>query len=176
MNKQSVYLCASTVITLSVILLLQLSESSANAADRNWRYNEHGRNIDIDICVMCTQPGPAGPQGEPGPQGPKGDTGDSGPPGPEKELQVRHVTSEVVTIPGNPPGTITTIFTECADDEIVVGGGYSTSYWGGIIAGNAKFSPWVTESSTDNGWLVEYTPRSQNPVNVQAFAECAKLV
>lgn len=26
-----------------------------DATDRSWRYNEHGRNIDVDICVMCTQ-------------------------------------------------------------------------------------------------------------------------
>ena len=43
-------------------------------SDRSWRYNEHDRSI--DICVMCTQPGPHGP---PDPQGPKGDTDDIGP-------------------------------------------------------------------------------------------------
>jgi len=85
MNKPGISLCFSVVIIVSVVLLLPSSESPANAADRNWRFDEHGRNIDIDICVMCTQPGPQGPQGpqgEPGPQGPKGDTGDTGPQGP----------------------------------------------------------------------------------------------
>lgn len=83
MNKLDVYLGVSVSLTLTVLLLLPSFESPADATDRNWRYGEHGRNIEIDICVMCTQPGPAGPQGEAGPQGPKGDTGDTGPPGPQ---------------------------------------------------------------------------------------------
>lgn len=86
MNKPDVYLSISMAVTLTVVLLLSSFESSANAADRNWRYNEHGRNIDIDICVMCTQPGsqgPQGPKGDTGPQGPQGLTGPQGEPGPQ---------------------------------------------------------------------------------------------
>lgn len=82
MNRASLVLCASIAFSLSVILFLPSSESEGNATDRNWRYNEHGRNIDIDICVMCTQPGPQGPQG---PQGPPGEQGPEGPPGPPAE-------------------------------------------------------------------------------------------
>jgi hypothetical protein len=44
--------------------------------------------------------GPRGPPGPQGPQGDKGDTGDTGPrgpPGPDKELQVRTVSSSIVT-------------------------------------------------------------------------------
>ena len=48
------YLCAFAFVIMSVVLLLPATESPANATDRNWRYGEHGRNIDIDICVMCT--------------------------------------------------------------------------------------------------------------------------
>ena len=40
-----------------------------NASDRSWRYNAHGTNIDIDICIKCESPIP----GPPGPQGPTGE-------------------------------------------------------------------------------------------------------
>ncbi|MGH9984933.1 MAG: hypothetical protein ACRD8W_13365 [Nitrososphaeraceae archaeon] len=82
MNKLDVYLGVSVAVTLAVVLLLPSFDSSANATDRSWRYGEHGRNIDIDICVMCTQPGPRGPQGLTGPKGDTGDTGVQGPQGP----------------------------------------------------------------------------------------------
>jgi hypothetical protein len=88
MNKNYIYVCVFAFVIMSIALLLPATESPVNATDRSWRYGEHGRNIDIDICVMCTQPGPAGPPGPEGPQGiqgpagPQGDTGPQGPPGP----------------------------------------------------------------------------------------------
>lgn len=85
MNKPEVYLCVSVVIILSVVLLLPSPGSEANATDRDWRYDAHDRNIDIDICVMCTQPGPPGPHGEQGPPGEQGPVGPQGPPGPATE-------------------------------------------------------------------------------------------
>lgn len=81
-----------------------LSFSPVDASrDSSWRYDAHGRSIDIDICIRCDSPipgspgpqgpagppGPQGPEGEPGPQGEtgsKGDTGEQGiqgPPGPQ---------------------------------------------------------------------------------------------
>jgi hypothetical protein len=60
--------------------------SAPAGASSSWRYDEHGRNIDIDICVRCTSatPGPQGPPGPPGQQGfqgPPGEVGPQGPPG-----------------------------------------------------------------------------------------------
>ena len=43
----------------------------------------HERNIDIDICIRCTQPGPPGPPGQQGPAGPQGPEGSQGPQGEE---------------------------------------------------------------------------------------------
>jgi hypothetical protein len=75
-------------VLVAVAATFLLLSSSAGAT--SWRYDEHGRNIDIDICIRCDSPipGPPGPQGEqgpqgpPGPEGPKGNTGDPGPEGP----------------------------------------------------------------------------------------------
>jgi Collagen triple helix repeat (20 copies) len=67
------------LLTVATVFLLL----SSNADATSWRYDEHGRNIDIDICIRCEFPipGPPGPQGPPGEQGPKGDTGATGPQG-----------------------------------------------------------------------------------------------
>jgi len=58
MDKHGFYLFISLAITITVVLLLPSFESHANAVDRNWRYNEHDRNVDIDICVACESPIP----------------------------------------------------------------------------------------------------------------------
>ena len=82
------------VIVAALFLLL-----SSPVGASSWRYDQHGRNIDIDICVHCDSPipgppgpqGPPGEQGEPGPQGEQGEKGDrgetgpTGPPGPSIE-------------------------------------------------------------------------------------------
>ena len=70
------------------LILLSSTASSVDATSRDWRFDARTRSIDIDICVMCTQPGPPGPQGEQGPQGipgSKGPAGPQGPPGPQGE-------------------------------------------------------------------------------------------
>jgi len=176
MNKIGI-LYVSASIGLSLILLLQVSESPANAADREWRFNEHGRNIDIDICVMCTQTGPQGPQGEPGPQGP---------PGPDKELQVRTVVGDSQEVQSGDFVAATAI---CDPDEVVTGGGATTSYVSG--EGSNVVNPSITEvgaplNPTDgwsgapldapNGWWFLYENPGPEPVTIAALAECAKLI
>jgi hypothetical protein len=56
----------SIVIGLSIILFYAVAAAPVSASNsHDWRFNAHGRSIDIDICIRCT--GPPGPQGPPGP-------------------------------------------------------------------------------------------------------------
>lgn len=99
MNKSDFYLSVPIVIALTAaVLLLPSFDYSVDATDRNWRYNEHGRNIDVDICVMCTQPGPQGPPGPKGDTGDIGPQGEQGPLGPATELPIGTLTVVVKTI------------------------------------------------------------------------------
>jgi hypothetical protein len=101
------------LVTIATLFLLL----SPTADATSWRYDAHGRNIDIDICVRCESPipGPPGPQGPPGEQGPagpqgeKGDKGDTGPQGPagppaEPPTGIVSVVVEQICRPGGVPG------------------------------------------------------------------------
>lgn len=122
MNKHDVYLSVSIPVTLTVVLLLPSFESSANATDRTWRYNEHGRNIDVEICLRCTQPGPQGPKGETGEQGPQGIQGEQGPSGSVENLKIKttpRISEQMIIQPGaNDFATAS-----CNSNEILTGGG-----------------------------------------------------
>ncbi|MGH9953039.1 MAG: hypothetical protein ACRD5J_15590, partial [Nitrososphaeraceae archaeon] len=70
------------LVTVATVLLLL--SSTASASSSSWRYDQHGRNIDIDICIRCESP-------IPGPQGPPGPPGEQGPPGKDSNMQGKGV-------------------------------------------------------------------------------------
>jgi len=115
--------------------------------------------------------GPAGPQGDTGPQGPQGVQGEQGPTGPDKELQVRTVLGDLVTVPPQARGHVNA---QCASDEVVTGGGMEVQDEINVINptigdnGSPPFNP--------NMWRAIYDNPGPQPVVVRAFAECAKLV
>ena len=85
------FVIVGVLITVATIFLLLSSSVSASSS---WRYDQHGRNIDIDICIRCDSPilGPPGPQGPPGEQGPSGPQGPPGPQGPAGDTRQTIIT------------------------------------------------------------------------------------
>jgi hypothetical protein len=94
--------------------------------------------------------GPAGPKGDTGatgsqgPQGPQGIQGIQGPAGPDKELQVRSVAGNSVTIPSGQTRTATA---SCDPDEVVTGGGIRVvdGYKYGKSNTRLPRNPWFTK-------------------------------
>lgn len=123
-------------------------------------------------------PGPPGPQGPQGEQGPRGDTGatglqgpqgEQGPPGPDKELQVRQVIGNTETVERQ--GFSKAV---CDSDEVATGGGatYAMS-----VFGPNEINPTISDYATlDNGWEAFALNPGPNPMIIEAYAECAKLV
>lgn len=148
------------------------------------------------FCSVDGQPGPQGPPGPPGPQGPKGDTGNTGPPGPQgsigpqgeqgpqgaqgiqgeqgppgpdKELQVREVFGDSMIVP---PGGHGVAFVECGPDEVVTGGGFQHV----MSSNDNEINPSVVSASFGNEWFTSVFNPGPNPMTINAFAECAKLI
>jgi hypothetical protein len=113
------------------------------------------------------------PPGPPGPQGPPGTPGEQGPPGPDKELQVRTVSGDTVSVPSSETRTATAT---CASDEFATGGGYFVQGPGTLTAMEPTIDDFGTPITAPNTWSVEYSNPFSASVNIQAHAECAKLV
>ena len=114
--------------------------------------------------------GQQGPPGPAGPQGPKGDAGKQGLPGPDKELQVRTVDGDEVVAQ---PNVLTIVVTECAEDELATGRGIGRQSTSGDNPGLQDHRIPTNDPTT---WELRYLNPGPNPVDIQAFAECAKLV
>jgi hypothetical protein len=106
--------------------------------------------------------------GAPGPAGPKGDPGA---PGPDKILTSREVPGDLKS--GGPQSFITA-FANCGSGEVITGGGYGVSPQGlGVeffVDSNKR------DNDGSNSWFVEIFNNSSGTLNLEAFAECAKLV
>jgi hypothetical protein len=114
--------------------------------------------------------GASGPQGPPGPQGPQGIQGIQGPAGPDKELQVRSVVGNSVTIPSGQTRTATA---SCDSDEVVTGGGIR------VVDGINTVNPthvFQGIHGSPNTFELTYTNIGGGEATIQVFAECAKLV
>jgi hypothetical protein len=110
-------------------------------------------------------PGPAGPAGPPGPKG------DPGQPGPNKVLTTR----EVIGDPKDGgPQTFITAFANCADDEVITGGGYAVTPAGLGVGFFVNLDKRANDGS--NSWSVEIFNNSSLTLSLSAVAECAKLV
>ena len=115
-------------------------------------------------------PGNTGPQGPAGPQGSQGVQGAQGPPGPDKELQVRSVAGNTVSIPSGQTRTATA---SCNSDEVVTGGGVR------VVDGINTVNPTHTFQGihgSPNTFELTYTNIGGGEASIQVFAECAKLV
>lgn len=128
--------------------------------------------------------GPQGPQGvegiqgekgEQGEQGPAGPQGMQGPPGPDKSLSVRQAFSDRIIIPSGATRIAQAI---CAPDELVTGGGYDI---GGLAAVNQNNYDVVSLAVPGGNnpsitWQVEVHNYGPFQMEIQAYAECGKLV
>jgi hypothetical protein len=153
-----IFIIVGVLITVATIFLLLTSYADASSS---WRYDQHSRNIDIDICIRCESPipGPPGPQGETGPQG---EQGIQGPPGPEQEIVVRQVE-------GNPVGSGLQSVVTCSSDEVVTGGGF-------LITGDVGTATVFKNRAEGNSWVVSGSgPVGPAPSVFQAYAECTDL-
>lgn len=177
MIKNYVLLCASFIVLL-VILLLQALESPANAEYSNNQaqslVNECG--LDESSGINCVANGPqtqADGSATATPiisnAGGQGQQGQPGLPGPDKELQVRQVIGNTETVEGQ--GLSKAV---CDSDEVVSGGGatYAMSDFG-----PNEINPTISDYATlDNGWEAFALNHGPNPMTIEAYAECAKLV
>jgi hypothetical protein len=78
-------------------------------------------------------------------------------------------------VTAQPGGQITTAVAECADDELATGGGIlSTSTDNNIV--NPAWQHRGIPLSDPTTWELNYANPAQDPVQIQAYAECAKLV
>jgi hypothetical protein len=102
-----------------------------------------------------------------GPQGVQGIQGEQGPPGPDKELQVREEFGETVTVA---PGENGFAPAECNPDEVVTGGGFQ------YVESDNERNPSIASFSIGDGWVISAFNPGPNPMPINAFAECAKLV
>lgn len=86
----------------------------------------------------------------------------------DKEIQVRTVLSDRVTVPS---GGNAVVEAECAPDEVVTGGG--TLY----ADLNNEVNPNLVDGSTsDTSWGYGIQNPGPNDVDIQIYAQCAKLV
>jgi hypothetical protein len=145
------------VTAASVFLLLS---SNVDASSSSWRYDAHGRNIDIDICVRCESP-------IPGPPGPPGPPGEQGPPGPSQQFTVRTIGVLETEIPSDTEKTAEVL---CLSDETAISGSF------GII-GNTDGIESLNEGLTDtNGYFIDIDNGGKDSIFVNVFVTCAKLV
>ena len=117
-------------------------------------------------------PGVPGAPGAPGAQGPQGIQGEQGLPGPDKDLQVRTVTGNLVNVPSSQLGISTAL---CAVDEVATGGGMFLRKFGTDIGLSSVLDVGLP-TAQPNSWEVSYENPGPDVVQIQAFAECAKLV
>ena len=113
--------------------------------------------------------GPQGPQGLTGAQGPQGIQGEQGPPGSDKVLNVRQVTSSIMTLQSGQSGTVRAA---CASDELVTGGGFLIE---GVNAGNQYNYDLTSKAESSSTWVIDAHNYGPFLFNIQAYAECSKL-
>ncbi|MGB7665367.1 MAG: hypothetical protein WBL67_21730 [Nitrososphaeraceae archaeon] len=68
-----------------------------------------------------------------------------------------------------------TAFARCAADELATGGGTGESFSGNTV-NPGPVRDFGTPDANPTMWQFEYSNPGPSPVNLQAFAECAKLV
>ena len=93
------------------------------------------------------------------------------PPGPDEELQTRVVVGASGQVGGGSTRSTSAI---CASDEVVTGGGSEVTSGGNLI--NPTHRDFAEPTNDPDRWTVTATNPGPNPIEIRAFAVCAKLV
>ena len=109
---------------------------------------------------------PSGPRPPPGQQFPPV------PPGLNEELQTRVVVGAFGQVAGD--GSTRSTSAICASDEVVTGGGSEVTSGGNLI--NPTHRDFAEPTNDPDRWTVTATNPGPNPIQIRAFAVCAKLV
>jgi hypothetical protein len=156
------------LISISVIVLMsvptpQLSSmivANGNTAETNNVYAQF----------------PLGPRPPPGqqfpPVPPPGQQFPPVPPVLDEELQTRVVVGAFGRVEGD--GSTSSRSAICASDEVVTGGGSEVTSGGNLI--NPTHRNYAEPTNNPDRWTVTVTNPGPNPIDIRAFAVCAKLV
>ena len=117
---------------------------------------------------------PTGPRPPPGqqfpPVPPPGQQFPPVPPGLDEELQTRVVVGASGQVGGGSTSSRSAI---CASDEVVTGGGSEVTSGGNLI--NPTHRDFAEPTNDPDRWTVTATNPGPNPIEIRAFAVCAKL-
>lgn len=111
-------------------------------------------------------PGMTGPPGAPGPAGPAGEQGPTGPPGPAGPNVLSQVHVVVATSPLAPSVNVTA---QCPAGEQVISGGFNVS---GEQDRAFVSVPSTSVGTIPDGWRVQASSASLQPIQISAFALC----
>ncbi len=107
----------------------------------------------------------------PGPRPPPGQQFPPVPLGLDEELQTRVVVGAFGQVEGRSTSSRSAI---CASDEVVTGGGSEVTSGGNLI--NPTHRDYAEPTNNPDRWTVTITNPGPNPIDIRAFAVCAKLV
>lgn len=94
------------------------------------------------------------------------------PPELDEELQTRVVVGAFGQVEGD--GSTSSRSAICASDEVVTGGGSEITSGGNLI--NPTHRNYPERANNQDRWTVTVTNPGPNPIDIRAFAVCAKLV
>ena len=156
------------LISISVIVLI-----SASTTQLSSMIMENGSTAASDNVYAQFPPGPRPPPGQQFPPGPPpGQQFPPLPPGIDEELQTRVVVGAFGQVEGD--GSTSSRSAICASDEVVTGGGSEVTSGGNLI--NPTHRDYAEPTNDPDRWTVTVTNPGPNPIDIRAFAVCAKLV
>lgn len=154
------------LISISAIVLISVS-----AAQLSSIMTEYDSTTASDSVYAQFPPGPRPPPGQQFPPAPPGQFPPL-PPGTDVKLQTRIVVGAFGQVEGD--GSTTSRSAICASDEVVTGGGSEVTSGGNLI--NPTIRDYAEPTNNPNRWTVTVTNPGPNPIDIRAFAVCAKLV
>ena len=156
------------LISISVIVLISVSTTQLSSM-----LMDNGSTTASDNVYAQFPPGPRPPPGQQFPPGPP--SGQQLPPFPhgiDEELQTRVVVGASGQVEGD--GSTSSRSAICASDEVVTGGGSEVTSGGNLI--NPTHRDYAEPTNDPDRWTVTVTNPRPNPIEIRAFAVCAKLV
>jgi hypothetical protein len=164
------------LISISVIVLISVSTPQLSSM-----IVANGNTAVTNNVYAQFPPGPRPPPGQqfppvpPGQQFPPVPPGQQFPPVPpglDEELQTRVVIGAFGQVEGD--GSTSSRSAICASDEVVTGGGSEVTSGGNLI--NPTHRDYAEPTNNPDRWTVTVTNPGPNPIDIRAFAVCAKLV
>ena len=156
------------LISISVIVLISVSTPQLSSM-----IVANGDTAASNNVYAQFPPGPRPPPGQQFPPGPPpGQQFPPFPPGIDEELQTRVVVGAFGQIEGD--GSTSSRSAICASDEVVTGGGSEVTSGGNLI--NPTHRDYAEPTNNLDRWTVTVTNPGPNPIDIRAFAVCAKLV